>query len=118
MSTDKVIVLADKVIDILESRTIFCSQIYGWLHLCLEPRQFMSGFQWIVDCLRVEPAYLFYNGPRENIIECKISQREEHLKNLWDPEQPDPGRHLFQIFLQGVLNLLELRLIKISSLLY
>ena len=105
------------MIDLLVSSIIFGTQINWWLCLCLEPCQLMPGFQRIIYCLWVEPANLLYDGPRENIVECKVAHREEHLQDLRDPEQPDPGRHLFNIFLQRILYLNKLRLVEISPLL-
>ena len=40
------------------------------------------------------------------------------MEDLGDPEEPDPGRHLVEILLEGVDNLCELRRVKVPSLLY
>ena len=79
--------------------------------------ELVPSLQREVDGLRVEPTELVDDSPREGVVEREVARREEHVQDLGDPEEPDPGRHLVQILLERVDHLCELRRVQVSSLL-
>ena len=64
--------------------------------------ELVPSLQREVNGLRVEPTELVDDRPGEGVVEREVTRREEHVEDLGDPEEPDPGRHLVQILLEGV----------------
>jgi hypothetical protein len=77
----------------------------------------MSGLQGEINGLGVEPTDLVDNRAGERVVQGEVACGEEHVEDLGDPEEPDPGRHLVEILLEGVDYLCELRRVEVSSLL-
>lgn len=75
----------------------------------LSRNELMPGLQGEINGLRVEPADLVDNRAGERVVQGEVPSGEEHVEDLGDPEEPDPGRHLVEILLQGVDYLSELR---------
>ena len=68
---------------------------FGWL---IRPVYLLTRLELEVDGLGVELAELIKNETTQELL-YRIPIAIEHLKNLWDPEDPDPSRHLVNVLL-------------------